>query len=169
MFDTLADRITRAFRLEPAVFHEIAADANGTAQSITVAAIAFAIGGLGGDGGFLGNLIGGAIGGVIGLIIWSGVVLLIGKLFSGQGSYTELLRVLGFTSAPMAITFIPFVGIVGVVYSIIMQVRAVREIHKISDGAAVVIVLIPWVIFFVIALVIAIAIGAALFGLAVGS
>lgn len=167
--DSLADRITRAFRLEPAVYHEIAADPNGTLQSLTVAAIAFAIGGLGGEGGFIGNLIGGAIGGIIGLIIWAGFVLLVGKLFSGQATYTELLRVLGFTAAPMAITFIPFLGILGVVYSIIMQVRAVREIHKISDGAAVVIVLIPWLIFVVIALVVAIAIGAALFGMTVGS
>ncbi|MDH3517663.1 MAG: YIP1 family protein [Acidimicrobiia bacterium] len=165
--ETLVDRLKRALKLDGAVYGEIAADPAGTGQALLVTAVAFAIGGLSGDGSFFGNVIGSLVAGVIGLIIWAGVVLLMGKLFSGQATYTDLIRGLGLTAAPFALGVIPFLGILGLVYSLVMQVRAVRELHKISDGAAVVIVLVPWIIFMVLAVIVALAIGAALFGLAV--
>ncbi len=166
--DTLADRLTRALKLDSAVYSEVAEDPAGTTQALIVTAAAFAIGGLTGEGNFLGNVIGGAVAGIVGLIIWSGVVLLLGKLFSGQATYTQLLRGIGLTAAPVALSVIPFLGFLGLVYSLIMQVRAVKELHKISDGAAVVVVLIPWIIFTILAVIIAVAIGAALMGLTLG-
>lgn len=169
--DTLADRLTRALKLDSAVYSEVAEDPAGTTQALIVTAAAFAIGGLTGEGSFFGNVIGGAVAGIIGiggLIFWSGVVLLLGKLFSGQATYTQLLRGIGLTAAPVALSVIPFLGFLGLVYSLIMQVRAVKELHKISDGAAVVVVLIPWIIFTILAVIIAVAIGAALMGLTLG-
>ncbi len=166
--DTLADRLTRALKLDSAVYSEVAEDPGGTTQALIVTAAAFAIGGLTGEGNFFGNVIGGAVAGIVGLIIWSGVVLLLGKLFSGQATYTQLLRGIGLTAAPVALSVIPFLGFLGLVYSLIMQVRAVKELHKISDGAAVVVVLIPWIIFTILAVIIAVAIGAALMGLTLG-
>ncbi len=166
--DTLADRLTRALKLDSAVYSEVAEDPAGTTQALIVTAAAFAIGGLTGEGNFFGNVIGGAVAGIVGLIIWSGVVLLLGKLFSGQATYTQLLRGIGLTAAPVALSVIPFLGFLGLVYSLIMQVRAVKELHKISDGAAVVVVLIPWIIFTILAVIIAVAIGAALMGLTLG-
>lgn len=166
--DTLADRLTRALKLDSAVYSEVAEDPAGTTQALIVTAAAFAIGGLTGEGNFFGNVIGGAVIGILGLIFWSGVVLLLGKLFSGQATYTQLLRGIGLTAAPVALWVIPFLGFLGLVYSLIMQVRAVKELHKISDGAAVVVVLIPWIIFTILAVIIAVAIGAALMGLTLG-
>lgn len=166
--DTLADRLTRALKLDSAVYSEVAEDPAGTTQALIVTAAAFAIGGLTGEGNFFGNVIGGAVAGIVGLIVWSGVVLLLGKLFSGQATYTQLLRGIGLTAAPVALSVIPFLGFLGLVYSLIMQVRAVKELHKISDGAAVVVVLIPWIIFTILAVIIAVAIGAALMGLTLG-
>ena len=61
----------RALKLDGAVYGEIAADPAGTGQALLVTAVAFAIGGLSGDGSFFGNLIGGLVAGVIGLIIAS--------------------------------------------------------------------------------------------------
>ena len=98
--------------------------------------------------GSIGGLIGKAlIGAPIGMIIGAGVLLLIGKLFGGQATYSGMLRGLGYASAPTAVGIIPFLGpIVAWAWGVVATVVAVREIHKISTGQAVVTVLIPTIV-----------------------
>ncbi len=163
--ETLTARLTRALKMDGTVYTEIGSDTAGTKQALLITGTAFAISSLRDPGGLVGNIIGGILGGIIGLLIWTGVVLLMGKAFSGQATYSELLRGIGYTSAPIALGIVPLLGILGLVYSIVMQIRVVRELHKISDGAAVAVVLIPFAVFAVIAVIIAIAVGAALFSL----
>lgn len=162
--DVIIERLRRALQLQPAVYQEIAADEAATGQAVAVAAVAGLIGNLTGSGSFLGRVIAGAVGAVIGLFIWTGIIFLIGKLFQGQGTYIQLLRGLGYSSAPFALGIIPFLGFLGFIYAIIMQIRAVREINRVSDGAAVATVLIPWAVFVVLGLLVFFAVVAAVLG-----
>lgn len=162
--DVIIERLRRALQLEPAVYREIAADDAATGQAIAVAAVAGLIGNLTGSGNFIGRVIAGAAGAVIGLLIWTGIIFLVGKIFQGQATYIQLLRGMGYSSAPFALGVIPFLGFVGFIYAIIMQIRAVREINQVSDGGAVATVLIPWAVFVLLGLLVFFAVMAAFLG-----
>jgi|FLYL01.1.fsa_nt_gi hypothetical protein len=166
--ENLTDRLVRVLKLEPAVFGEIGEDQSATGQAILVAALAAAIGNITGSGGnVITRIITGAIGGAIGLFIWTGIVFLVGRLFKGQADYMQLLRGIGFSAAPYALAIVPVIGgLVGVVYSLIIQIRAVREINRVSDGAAAATVLIPFAVIFLLVLLVAFTLIAALIGLA---
>ncbi|MDH3308765.1 MAG: YIP1 family protein [Acidimicrobiia bacterium] len=153
-FAAIWSRVLRAVKLEPELYREVADDDAATGQAFVVAIGAALIGGFGtmlissdsGVGGWLGGAI---IGAPIGLVIFSAIALGLGKLFSGQGSFNQLLRGLGFAVAPNALGIIPILGgIVGGIWMIACAVVGVREIHKISTGAAVAVVLIPVAIVF---------------------
>lgn len=104
---------------------------------------------------------------MIGLFIWTGIIFLVGRLFKGQAGYMQLLRGMGFASAPFALGIIPIIGgIVGIVYSLIVQIRAVREINRVSDGSAAATVLIPFGVLFLLGILVFAAIVAAFIGLA---
>lgn len=138
--------------------------------------------------GFLFALIGGdvvsAILGLIGAIILTPIVTVIG-LFIGAGIYHLLVlllvrpsnagfeatfRVVAYSSALALVswlTAIPFLGIlialVVLVYAIFLYVVGIREVHATTTGRAALVVLIPTAVILLLALLVAVAIGAALF------
>jgi hypothetical protein len=160
--DQIIERLTRVLKLEPTVFKEIAEDESATAPAVGISALAAAIGGISGDSGVVSGIVVGAISGVIGLFIWTGLVFVTGKLFGGKAPFIQLLRPVGFSAAPFAIGIIPILGIVGLAYSLVVQVRAVREVNEVGDGSAVATVLLPFGVVFIIAILLAIAVGFAL-------
>jgi hypothetical protein len=160
--DQIIERLTRVLKLDSAVFTEIAEDESATGPAVGVAALATAIGGISGDTGVVSGIIVGAISGVIGLFVWTGLVFITGKLFGGKAPYIKLVRPIGYAAAPFAIGIIPILGIVGLAYSLVIQIRAVREVNEVGDGSAVATVLLPFGVIFIIAILLAIAIGFAL-------
>jgi len=164
-FNVILDRVQRAVTLKEGVYAEIGSDQAATGQAIVVAAVAGLISSVTGAGGFFGRIIGG-IGGVIGLAIFSGVIFLIGRLFKGQGQYVELFRGLGYASAPSALGLIPFLGWIGGIWSVVLAIRAVKEINKVSDGAAAVTVLIPVVVIGFLVFILVVLAGIAMLGFA---
>ena len=160
--DQVIERLTRVLKLDSAVFKEIAEDESATGPAVGVSALAAAIGGISGDAGVVNGIIVGAISGVVGLFIWTGLVFVAGKLFGGKAPYINLVRPIGYASAPFALSIIPFLGIIGLAYSLVIQIRAVREVNEVGDGSAVATVLLPFGIIFIIAVLLAIAIGFAL-------
>lgn len=144
MFEAIAARLPRVLKLEDPVYGEIANDDNGTVQGIAITALAAMIGNLTAEGNILTNLLAGLIIAPIGLLIWTGIVYLVGKMFGGQGTYSQLLRPIGYSGAPFALGIVPVVGgIAGLIYSAIIQVRAVIQVNKVSQGSAIATVVIP--------------------------
>ncbi len=160
--DQVIERLTRVLKLEPAVFKEIAEDESATGPAVGISALAAAISGITSDTNLIAGIIGGAIFGVIGLFIWTGLVFVTGKLFGGKAPYIQLVRPIGYAAAPFAIGIIPFLGLIGLAYSLVIQIRAVREVNEVGDGSAVATVLLPFGIIFIIAILLAIAIGFAI-------
>lgn len=147
----MVERVLRAVKLDATFYQEADSDDNLTGEAILVAVIALVIsGGLGGlltrDGSLIAGIIGGAIAGTLGLAIGAGILLLVGRLFKGTAEYKGLIRTLGYAMAPNVLGFIPFVGWIAGLWTFACGVIAVRESHKVSTGAAVVILLIPTVV-----------------------
>ena len=164
--DRLIEQLTRVLKLEPAVFTEIAEDERAIGPAIGIAALASAIASLTGSGGIVGRVLGGAIGAVIGLFIWTAIVFLMSKAFGGKATYGQLVRPLGYSSAPYALAIVPVLGaLVGAIWSLVIQIRAVREVNEVGDGTAIAIVLIPFGILFVLGIILVVVAGIALLGL----
>ena len=150
--DSVVDRVKRILMLDASAYTEVAEDESATGPAFAVAMVAALVSGIGTafttDGFGIGSALGAAlIGAPLGLLIGSGVFFLLGKMFGGQGEYMGLLRAFGHASAPQALGIIPILGsFIGSIWSIVCAVIAVREIHKLSTGLSVVVVLIPVVV-----------------------
>lgn len=135
MLEAITARLPRVLKLEDPVFSEIADDEKSTIQAVVITALAAVIGNLTSEGNFLGNIVAGLIVAPIGLFIWTGILYLVGKMFGGQGTYSQLLRPIGYAGAPFALGIVPVIGgIAGLVYSAIIQVRAVMAVNKVNQG-----------------------------------
>jgi hypothetical protein len=167
---TVLERILRAIRLDWTVFREIAEDRNAlTEAAIIVAVVTF----LSGIGAFIGALITDATFGtaflgflntwlidgiLLGWILWAVLTYFVGTmLFQGKTDIPEMLRVLGYASAPNLLGifgFIPCVGwiiaLVGMLLSLIAGVLAVREAMEFDTTKAIITVVVSWVIAFVL-------------------
>jgi len=150
MFEAIAARLPRVLKLEDPVFGEIAEDDNATVQAIVVTALAAVVGNLTAEGNIVGNILAGLIVAPIGLFIWTGILFVVGKMFGGQGTYSQLLRPIGYAGAPFALGIVPVIGgIAGLVYSAVIQVRAVMAVNKVSQGSAIATVIIPMAVLIV--------------------
>ena len=164
--DQIIERLTRVLKLDSTVFREIADDESALGPAVGVAALASAISAITGQGNFVGRVIAGAIGAAIGLFIWTAIIFAMSKAFGGNATYGQLVRPLGFSSAPYALAIIPVLGaLVGAIWSLIIQIRAVREVNQVGDGTAIAIVLIPFGILFVLGVILVVVAGIALLGL----
>jgi hypothetical protein len=175
----------RVFRLDASVFREVAEDQNAlTEAAIIVVVVTFlssigtAIGALIGDVGFGSAIVSFFVNWIVAVLIgWIGWALLtyfIGTaLFQGRTDIPEMMRVLGYASAPRLLGIlgiIPCLGwiaaLIGAILALIAGVIAIREAMEFDTGKAVITVLISWVISFVITFAIGLVIGG---GMAVAS
>jgi hypothetical protein len=177
----MVDRIVRAIRLDWTVFREIAEDESAMSQAaIIVAVVTF----LSSIGTAIGVLIGGGAFGravlsffgdwiingiLIGWIGWAIITYFVGTaMFQGKTDIPEMMRVLGYASAPKLLGilgFIPCVGwifaLAGWILSLIAGVIAVREAMEFETSQAIVTVVIGVVVAIVLSLILS------LFGLGV--
>jgi hypothetical protein len=132
----LFDRIVGVFRLSVPVFEDIEHDRTATGQAALVVAGVALLLGLGsgftrvsGVGGFTETFISTFIWAFIGWLIWSGVSYFVGTtFFGGQADLGEMLRVIGFASAPLALGIIPCIGgLVGALWAMAAGFVAVRQ------------------------------------------
>jgi len=180
-FGVMINRMIRAAMLDVSFYEEVEADTSLNQEALTVVILVSIAAGI---GAFLGGIIGGsivaAIGGlilavIIGVInyyIWAYVTYFVGtNLFQGTADVGELLRTLGYASAPRVLgilSFIPCVGwlvaLAGWVWSLVTAVVAVRQALDFDDTVnAIITVVIGWVIILVIQFVLL-----AIFGTAFG-
>jgi hypothetical protein len=155
----LGDRMVRAARLDVTLYEEVEKDKGAMRQAIGVVVLSSLAAGIGsvGKAGFGGILIG-TIAALVGWYIWAYLTYLIGtKLLpeaQTKADYGELLRTIGFSSAPGLIRVVGVIpGLAGIVFLIaaiwmlIAMVIAVRQaLDYKSTFRAVGVCLLGWII-----------------------
>ena len=170
----MIDRIVRAIRLDWTVFREIAEDREAMTQAAIIVIVVSFLAALGGAGGMLvarvsagqallGFFVNWLVNGIlIGWVGWAILTYFVGSiLFKGRTEIPEMMRVLGYASAPRLLgllSFIPCVGwlfsLAGWILSLIAGILAIREAMDFETGDAIVTVLVSWVIAFIISLLV---------------
>jgi hypothetical protein len=162
-------RYVQAALLDVDLYNEVEADATLNRQAAAVVAIATALTGLGSVAAMEVNvfvgIVTGVVTGLMGWLVWSAISLIVGtRLFSGTSDYGEMLRVIGFAYAPLAIGVIPWLGFIGALWSLVAAVIAVREGLDFSTGRAVVTMATGWGLWLLLAVAVQAAIGFELAG-----
>lgn len=169
----MLERILGVFKLDRKVFEEIEHDESATTQAAIVVAIVAALSVVGTIIQMLFSLLGGNdlnfgslllsvivtfVVTFINWVVWSGVTFLVGtKLFKGQATFTEMLRVIGFAYAPQMLGIIPCLGsIVGGIWSLIASYFAIKEGLDLDDTGTIVTILVGWLVTIVISAIVGI-------------
>jgi len=158
--DTILKRILRAIKLDSQVYEEVEADPQALPQALGVvilSSIAMGIASMskGVDASFMSDI----LGALIGWFAWSYIVFFIGSKILPEpetvADYGQLLRTIGFASAPglLAIVgIIPFLyGITIIVTSIWILVATIIAVRQALDyqstGRAILVSVIGWLIY----------------------
>jgi len=128
-----------------------------------------ALGSAAGSDAFARTFLSELVGGVVGWVVWSAVTYLVGKsLFRSSGTFEQMLRVIGYASAPRALGLlnaIPCIGwlgaLAGVIIALIAGVMAIAEGLNLDVGQAILVTVIGWIAQLVVFIIIAIIFGSA--------
>ena len=157
--NSLIERMIRAAKLDVSLYEEVESDIGAMGQAMTVVVLSSLAAGIGSlSVGGLKGIVLGLISALIGWFIWAYITYLIGtKLLpepQTKADHGELLRTIGFASAPGVIRILGIIpGLIGIVSSVaaiwmlIAMVIAVRQaLDYQSTLRAVGVCLIGWVI-----------------------
>ncbi len=153
----IQDRIIRAAKLDAQLYEEVEADREATGQAMAVVVMSALAAGIGSmeSGGPIG-LVGGTIVALAGWFIWAFLTYFIGTRLlpepQTQADYGELLRTIGFASAPGLIRVFgiipgvaPLLFLVAAIWMLVAMVIAVRQaLDYTSTLRAVGVCLIGW-------------------------
>jgi len=153
------NRIIRAAKLDVQLYEEVEADQSATGQAMTVVILSGAAAGIGSAAAFnLTNFLIGTIAALVAWYVWAFLTYFIGTKFlpepQTRADHTELLRTIGFSSAPGLIRVLGFIpGIrdliffVAGIWMLMAMVIAVRQaLDYTSTGRAIGVCLIGWVV-----------------------
>ncbi len=172
----MINRIKGALLLDPAAFKEVEHDEKATGQAaliVVVVSILAAIGasadpfvsamamgqnpwGLGlGNGSALTVFLGIAIWSILAWLVWALATYFVGtKIFHGRATYGEMLRVTGFSFAPLGFMILAIIPCIGFAISLIVTIWAfaavfvgVREGIDLDFGRTLVTVIVGWLIY----------------------
>ena len=156
---SLQERLIRAARLDVQLYEEVEADQSAMGQAtvvVVLSALAAGIGNLG-NGGFQG-LVTGTLAALLGWYLWAFLTYFIGTRLLAepqtQADHGELLRTIGFASAPGLIRVVGIIpGLQGLVFLVAgvwmltAMVIAVRQaLDYTSTGRAIGVCLIGWIV-----------------------
>jgi hypothetical protein len=117
----------------------------------------------------VGSAFGGLIGVFVGFFVLSGILYVSAKVFNGQGTFLTQSWLLSLFLVPLSIIsavagIIPYFGSLVAfavfIYSVYLAVLAIASAHRLSQGRAVAVVLLPLAILFVLACVFALPLAA---------
>lgn len=168
------DRLVSAIRLDVTVFDEVEHDRDAIGQAFWVVVLGSLAQGLGGlqapsIPALLGGLVGITLAGLLGWVVGTGLIWLIGVRMMGCTSdYAELLRTVGFASAPKVLFLIGvlplgaasyLLGLLIMILTTVASVLAVRQALDVTTGRAIMVCIVAMVASFVIAAVLGAFIG----------
>ena len=170
-------RMVGAAKLEATTYEEVEADRTATFQAMGVVLLSSLAAGIGGIAGGEQGFIGGLVAGLVGWVVWAFLTWLIGtKILPEPGTQSdmgELLRTLGFASAPGLLRVFGWIPVLGgfitmaaLVWMLVATVIAVRQaLDYTSTGRAVLVCVIGWFVNLIVTVWAAALFGIALFGL----
>jgi hypothetical protein len=142
-----SERFIGALKLDAGVYDEVEHDPSAMGQAAAVVALGALAQGLAVVHGGFAPLVGGVIGGLLGWVFGTAVIWLIGvKWMDHTSDFQELLRTLGFASAPKLLLAIgvlpigplrPILTLAVAILTLIAFVIAVRQALDVSTGRAV--------------------------------
>ncbi len=141
-------RVVAMLQLEPGISDEIASDPNSTNQGLLVVAVANAVAYL-----LLLPIAVVTIPVSIAFIaINAGLYSLLSRLFASEvPEYSHWFRALLYATAPSALGIVPIIGsLVGGIYVVVLNVVVIRDLARITTGAAIVV----WLIVLLLALIV---------------
>ena len=155
---TLVERMLRAARLDANLYEEVEADPTTMRQALAVVLLSSIAGGIGTAGGDGLGLVGAAIASLIGWYIWAFLTYYIGTKWlpepTTEADTGQMLRTLGFSSAPGVLRIagiVPGLGIAALVippiWMLCAMVVAVRQaLDYRSTGRAIAVCVIGFVV-----------------------
>lgn len=165
-FNAMISRAIRAAKLDVSLYQEVENDTSLNQEALMVVIFASVLAGIGalvggiftGFGTALLAVVWTVIWGIVGYYIWAYLTWFIGtRLFQGTADPGELLRTLGYASAPRALgvfSFIPcagaLIGLLAAVWSLVTGVIAVREALNFDTGKAIITVAIGWIVVMIV-------------------
>jgi hypothetical protein len=145
------DRLIGALRLDASVYEEVEHDREALGQAAGVIALAAVAQGIGMAGSGVPGLVAGIIGGLLGWLVSASVIWLVGvRLMGCTSDFPELLRTLGFASAPQVLYVVgviplgplrPFLALAVGILTLVAYVIAVRQALDVGTGQAVLVCL----------------------------
>ena len=155
---SLQDRMIRAAKLDVQLYEEVEADQGAMAQAMTVVILSALAAGIGNANVGLVGMVSSMIAALIGWSVWAFLTYFIGTKFLAEpqtrADHRELLRTIGFSSAPGLIRvlgIIPGLGtllfLVADIWMLVAMVIAVRQaLDYTSTGRAIGVCVIGWVV-----------------------
>lgn len=145
--------------LDVGFYNQIESDRTATFPALIVVIAATALSGVGSAIATEANIgagaLGGAVTGVVGWFVWSAIALLVGRgVFAGTADLGEMLRVIGFSYAPLMIGVVPWLGFVGAAWALVAAVIAIREGLDFSSPKAIVTMVIGWAAWLLLSVVV---------------
>jgi hypothetical protein len=93
--------------------------------------------------------------GIIFLFIGAAIFYAIYKVLGGTGSYEGTVRFISYASAPMVLSWIPLIGLIAGIYGIYLYIVGGMSVHNVSMGKSAIAVLLPTILIFILAMVLA--------------
>ena len=112
-------------------------------------------------GSALSNIIITPITGIIGLFISGAILYICFKIVGGSGSYEGTVRILSYTSAVNAVSWIPILGWIVALYAIYLIIVGGTFVHNITTMRSVIAIFIPVIVLTIIAVLLIVVLGAA--------
>jgi hypothetical protein len=96
------------------------------------------------------------IGGAIGLFIAAAIQQLLVRLFVGENNsgFGATFRVAAYTQVTSLVNWIPILGPLLALYGLYLSILGIREVHETTTGKAALVVLIPFAVVLVVALIV---------------
>ncbi len=152
----MIENAIRAARLDVAFYNAAENDKALTGQAALLVAIVSLLGGIGTsfvvDHSFIKVMGYSLLTGLVGWVVWSFITDFVGRtVFKGESDPGQMLRVIGFAQAPLALSVIPVVGaFVGSIWALVAGVVAIREGQDFTTGKAIGTVIIGWIAYLVL-------------------
>lgn len=150
MGNLMMKNVVRAVLVDEDFYADVARNTSLLLQAAIVVAVANSLDGIGaaiatGSDPLAGAALG-VVTGVVGWLVWTAIAYVIGvRVLGGDANYAEMLRVIGFAYAPLAIGIVPWLGFVGAAWALFAAVIAIRASMEFSTRRAILTTAFGWV------------------------
>ncbi|MGC9435389.1 MAG: YIP1 family protein [Methanomicrobiales archaeon] len=96
-------------------------------------------------------LIGAIVGGIIGILIGGVLLHIFVYIVGGRKGIGQTIKALAYAETPaLLLGWIPVINIIGGIWAFVLTILGIRELHEISTSRAIIAVILPLIIVFVL-------------------